>query len=73
MTSILHTREIDPADVYAGSINGTLQVRAWSNEMPNAGDYVSFQNGTYLVTLTNVPTPGGRATFHAMYVPPERL
>jgi len=70
MSTDSSTREIDPADVYSGNIVvGEIHVRAFRDDMPEAGEQISFAGYTWLVTRRNVQAPGGRNVFVAILLP----
>ena len=59
--------QVNAENVYAGSITaGEIHVRAFRNEMPDAGSRVEFAGHSWLVTRRNVLTPGGRACYVAL-------
>lgn len=60
-------QEIDPADVYSGSITqGEIHVRAFRDRMPDSGTRMMFAGYTWIVTRRNVPTAGGRSCYVAL-------
>lgn len=66
--------DVDPADVYDFDHGrGMIQVRAWPNDMPASGEIALFGGRRWVVTRTDVPTPGGRAAWVGMRLgEPER-